>query len=123
MLRDHIERFKYRFSLWWHEQHADRLTADGSEPSRFSRPLSETPIYSKSESIPAMVFRHIQACGTLIVILLFLGRLIFRFAPSWRFVVSVSVLILIALCIFTCVVSLISEWRAKKQRALSEHDI
>jgi len=131
MLRDHIERFKYRFDLWWHEQRADRLTADGSEPSRSSRPLRDVshksldvPVYSKSESIPALVFRYLQACGAVIVLLLYLGRVIFRFVPSsWRFTVSVSILILIALCIFSCTVSLVGEWRAKKQQDSTDRHI
>jgi hypothetical protein len=72
MMRDLVERFRYRLQLWFREQRGDFRCADGSRP--------QIPI--SRESIPQMIISSIGVwmCG--IIILTGTGRIIATFVPA-----------------------------------------
>jgi hypothetical protein len=71
MMRDIIERFSYRFRLWHRERREDLFG---------SARLSDVKIYSKSESVPKMVVRHLSVYFGGIIIATGIGRIIVGFA-------------------------------------------
>jgi hypothetical protein len=105
MMRDIIERFSYRFQLWHRERREDLFG---------SARLPDVKIYSKSESVPKMVVRHLSVYFGGIIIATGIGRIIVGFAPAAAFPIFVILAVLLLFWTLAGVRTFIGELKAEK---------
>jgi hypothetical protein len=98
MIRDAIDRFRYRFHLWWKEQREDLSWRRGPEIADLGEPaVWENPKYDIlwTESTPSFIVREVSLYVGIILILSNIGFWIDRFFPSARHVVGIVFLWLV----------------------------
>src|SRR6266566_5243448 len=99
MMRDLIDRFRYRFQLWWKEQREDlswppssRL-ADLGEPSIWDDPKYQVLL---TEPTHSFIIREVSLYVAIILIISNIGFLLDRFFPRARHAVGLTFIVLIA---------------------------
>jgi len=115
-----IERFQYRFQLWWRERYDDYIGSLGTRLSELREYWRESPVYDNpkyevllSESTPRFIIREVSLWVVVALILSTLGFWIDRFVPSARFAVGVTFIVLIGL---STVLSLLMAMDLAKRR-------
>src|SRR5690242_12287700 len=97
MMRDLIDRFRYRFQLWWREQREDftgqpaRL-ADLGEPSIWDDPKYEVLL---AEPTHSFIVREASLYVGVILIVSNISFLIDKFFPGARHAVGVTFIVLV----------------------------
>jgi hypothetical protein len=120
MIRDVIDRFRYRFHLWWKEQREDLSWRRGPEIADLREPAAwENPKYEIlwTESTPSFIIREASLYVAIILLLSNIGFLIDRFFPSARHAVGVAFLSLVGLWTLLSVLMVID--MVKKKESLS----
>jgi hypothetical protein len=117
MIRDVIDRFRYRFHLWWKEQREDLSWRRGPEISDLRDPaVWENPKYEIlwTESTPSFIIREASLYVAIILLLSNIGFLIDRFFPSARHAVGVAFLSLVSLWTVLSVLMVIDMVKKRK---------
>src|ERR1700687_3646390 len=118
MMRELIERFRYRFHLWRRDRREDLFGPPGThlpDLDDYAPPASPAlQALRKSESIPRFLVRSIGLYFCIIVLLSQFGRLIDHFFPVARFTVFVAFIVLVCVWTFIAVVGTIAEYKTRK---------
>ncbi len=116
MIRDVIDRFRYRFELWCREQRDDYLgpphTSPAEEPDYVSHFAKHPQLVTESTFVS--VGRR-SAFFSLVAFVAYICFCIARFFPALR--VAVGAVFIVFFCIFTlgAIFFEIDLWRARKQ--------
>src|SRR6266403_5408538 len=118
MMREIIERFRYRFQLWRREQREDLLGPPGTHLADF---FDHTSVYAKpkyavllTESTPRAVVRSVGVYFGIIIIAAQICRLVAGFLPSARFGLSIGFLVFVGLWTLGMVLSTVDLYKARK---------
>jgi|SRR6266403_3067040 len=118
MMREIIERFRYRFQLWRREQREDLLGPPGTHLADF---FDHTSVYAKpkyavllTESTPRAVVRSVDVYFGIIIIAAQICRFVAGFLPSARFVLSVGFLVFVGLWMLGMIFSTVDLCNARK---------
>ena len=116
-----VERFRYRFRLWWREQREDFVGA----PDEYANEFAATDTAARwndpklreviRESTSRFVFRGIGLYLFGIIILSGAARLIGIFLPRARFTVSVAFIVLLCLWTLFMLAGVVDLVRARKR--------
>jgi hypothetical protein len=99
MMHDVIERFRYRFQLWWQDQREDLSWLPGPHLARLGERPLEQPKYRiliTEPTVRSLARSFISYFGVLIIAMQ-LCRLIARFVPSTRHALGVALLVFLVL--------------------------
>src|ERR1044071_562006 len=117
MIRDVIERFRYRFELWRREQRDEwlaprsgEMTSETDYVSRYSAP---NRIVMLKESTVRFVGRTLQAYFGVIIIVSWVCIAIGRSVRSARFALGVGFLVFVAFWTFAMISGTIRLWKAR----------
>ena len=121
-MRELIERFRYRFHLWWRDEREDFAGAFKFEPpldvdfDPYAPGSPQIEALRRSESIPKFLIKSI---GVYLCILFLIAqgcRLTAILIPSARFVASILFLVLASLWTVFWIVFTILEYKIRKAR-------
>jgi hypothetical protein len=106
MLRELIERFRYRFYLWRRERREDlHGSTDGPQME----------IYDKSESIPRMALRYVGCFLVVLTLLTVIGSLVEHYFPAAHSAARIIVITLACLAAISLIMNFAWEWKAKRK--------
>jgi hypothetical protein len=114
MIRDVIERFRYRFDLWCRERREDsfwRPSTDRESASRWDDPKYRVLV---TESTSRFLLRSFGTYFGLLIIAVQICRLVGAFIPSIRFPLSVFFVVLWCFWTIIDVLSTIDLYKARK---------
>ena len=118
MIREVIERFRYRFELWRREQREASFWRPGQRPADPGEPpVWQNPKYEIlwTESTPSFVIREVSLYIAIVLIISSICILIDRFSSSARDGVGIAFLWLVGLWTFLSLLMAID--MVKKRRA------
>jgi hypothetical protein len=125
MMREILERFRYRFQLWQREQREDRFRAGPTDPREPSRDISHyrdprnTAIITESTSRFAVRVAAVFLSG--IAILAVIDSLVAMTWPSARHAVDIIVLVFIGVWIIGVAFTVLDMCNARQIRRDKAH--
>jgi hypothetical protein len=114
-----IERFRYRFQLWWRDRREDYIGPPGTHlPNYFDDSIYSKPKYTVlvTESAPRAIVRSVSVYFSIIFIAAQLCRLLIAVIPATRDVISVIFLIFVTLWTLLMILSSVGLHKARKAR-------
>ena len=118
MIRDLVERFRYRFQLWRRAQRDDWVGPPHSEvtyePDYVSEYSDPSRIVMLKESAIRFVGRSAQAYFGVIIIVSWICLLLGRFIPSARFGLGVAFLVFVVFWTFAMISGTLRLTKARK---------
>jgi hypothetical protein len=120
MMRDVIERFRYRFELWHRERREDLFgtprTDSPHEPDHASRYADPKYAAILSESTPRFVGRIVGVYFGIIIIAAQICRFVSGFSPSARLALAIGFLTFVALWTLGSILGVVGFCKARKAR-------